>query len=683
MKKIRIRKNLSNPIKTYETSASSYWFDDIDTDFTYKVGHRKQIDYTKLAAAQRAIGNFVNIVTGKQIPVRFQNNDESYTDGKCVTIGSKIEDKNFDPAVGLALHEGSHIAFTNFKLLDGCYIGSNFHSYIAMRGGDPDMDMVENDIMRVKDLFNWIEDRRIDYHVYTNAPGYRKYYDAMYAKYFDSKIIDKGLKSDEKTDEDWDSYMFRIINLTNTNRRLDVLEVLPNVWNIIDLKNINRLKSSEDALNVAIEVYKVVSQQIKDAALLKQQTKGKKSGQQKSKSDCSSADSSCSNPDSDSIDGNINDGQSISPPKDKDELSIREQERLEKQINKQKDFLAGEPKKVGRLTKKDNAIVRSIKESGTESVPVNTGHEGGAMYNVDCIVIKKMTYSVMCHMDSIFNSYDLQKESDPDGWYNKGYADGVSQGILLGKQLGKKLQLRNEERSLKSTRLNAGKIDRRLISELGFQNASVFHRIVTDKYKNFFIHISIDASGSMGGNRFQNAIKSAVAIAQAASMTTGIRVQISFRGTSNFKGSMEKTVTVYAYDSAKDKMSKIKRYFKYLQCFGCTPEGLAFKSILPYIKQDAKGDECIFINYSDGAPSSVSGTAWRYNGITFTKKIVKEMRELGINVLSYFIDGTSDGWSADSFRQMYGQTAEFIDTCNLTQISKSMNRKFLEISETV
>ena len=679
MKKIRIRKSMANPVKTYETSASSYWFDDIDTDFTYKVGHRKQIDYTKLAAAQRAIGNFVNIVTGKQIPVKFQSNDESYTDGKTVTIGSKIEDKNFDPAVGLALHEGSHIAFTNFNLLDGCHIGSSFHSYIAMRGADPDMSMVEDDIMKVKDLFNWVEDRRIDYHVYTNAPGYRKYYEAMYAKYFDSKIIDKGLKSNEKTDEDWDSYMFRIINLTNPNRRLDALEVLPKVWKLIDLKNINRLKSSEDALNVAIEVYKVVSKQIKDNALQKQQDRvdkitGKKP---KSKSDCNSS-SSC-----DSIDGNINNGQSKSTPK-YEELSDREQERLAKQIYKQKDFLGGEPKKTGKLTKKDNAIVRSIKESGTESISVSTGRYGGSMYNVDCIVIKKMTYAVMCHMDDIFDSYNLQNNegADTTGYYGPG--SGVQEGILLGKQLGKKLQLRNEERSLKSTRLNAGKIDRRLISELGFQNASVFHRIVTDRYKNFFIHISIDASGSMCGRRFQNAIKSAVAIAQAASMTTGIRVQISLRGTSHLKGNSEKTVTVYAYDSAKDKMSKIKKYFPYLRTFGCTPEGLSFKSILPYIKQDAKGDECIFINYSDGAPSSVSGCAWGYNGVTFTKKVVNEMKELGINVLSYFIDGKSGyGYANDYFKQMYGNTAEFIDTCNLTQISKSMNKKFLELSETI
>ena len=654
MKKIRIRKALANPVKTYEESASSYWFDDIDTDFTYEVNNKKQVDYTKLASAQRAIGNFVSIVTGKQIPVHFQNNDQSYTDGRSVTIGSKIEDNNFDATVGLALHEGSHIALTNFKLLDGCYIGSSFHSYIAMRGGDPDMNMVESDIMQVKDLFNWVEDRRIDYHVYTNAPGYRKYYESMYAKYFNSVIVDKALQSEEKTDEDWDSYMFRIINLTNPNRKIDALEVLPIVWKTIDLKNIKRLKTSEDALNIAIEVYKIVSKQVKGSASKQQQDKSNKTSskpQSKTKSIVNS------------------------------KLSNRQQERLRKQIQKQKEFVNGKPKKVGKLSKKDNAIVKSLKESGTESNPVNTGKFGSHMYNVDAIVIKKMTHSVMCHMESIFDSRGLKENREPKSWYGPG--DGIQKGIILGKQLGKKLQLRNEEKSLKSTRLNTGKIDRRLISQLGFQNANVFHRIVTDRYKNFFIHISIDASGSMGGRRFRNAIKSAVAIAQAASMTTGIRVQISLRGTSNLEGNSEKTVTVYTYDSAVDKMSKIKKYFPYLQTFGCTPEGLSFKSILPYIKADAKGDECIFINYSDGAPSSVTGCAYTYNGIDFTRKVINEMKEIGINVLSYFIDGRSEGWCADAFRRMYGNNAEFIDTSNLTQISKSINKKFLEISETI
>ena len=47
-------------------NASSFWLgDDFDSSFNTDHG----VDYTKLAATQRAIGNFVNIVTGKQIPV--------------------------------------------------------------------------------------------------------------------------------------------------------------------------------------------------------------------------------------------------------------------------------------------------------------------------------------------------------------------------------------------------------------------------------------------------------------------------------------------------------------------------------------------------------------------------------------------------------------------------------------
>jgi len=667
MKKIRIRKTISNPIKTYETSASSYWFDDIDTDFSYKVNNKRHVDHTKLAAAQRAIGNFVNIVTGKQIPVHFQNNDESYTDGKSVTIGSKIEDKHFDSTVGLALHEGSHIALTNFKLLDNVHVGSKFHSHIAMRGGDPNMDMISDDILKVKDLFNWVEDRRIDYHIYTTAPGYRRYYESMYDKYFNAKIVDKALASEEKTDEDWDSYMFRIINLTNPNRRLNSLKSLSKVWKLIDLKNINRLTTSEDALNIAIEVYKEVKKQIDTSKQASASNTKPGNGEEIKEAKYKITNNSARG--------------SNKPINKNNELSKRELERLEKQIEKQEDFVNGNAKKVGKLSKKDTQIVKSLKESGTENNPVNVGM-AGTINNVDAIVIKKMTYSVMCHMNSIFNSTALERNREPVGYYSLG--DSVPKGILLGKQLGKKLQLRNEERSLKSTRLNAGKIDRRLISQLGFQNSSIFHRIVTDRFKNFFIHISIDASGSMSGRRFQNAIKSAVAIAQAASMTSGIRVQISLRGTSNLNGNTEKTVTVYAYDSAVDKMSKIKKYFPYLQTFGCTPEGISFKSILPYIKTDAKGDESIFINYSDGAPSSVTGCDWSYSGIEFTKKVVNEMKELGINVLSYFIDGKAEnGWAGRYFKNMYGKNAEFIDTSNLTQISRSMNNKFLELSESI
>ncbi len=55
--------------------------------------------------------------------------------------------------------------------------------------------------------------RRIDNYIFTSSPGYKGYYHSMYEKYFYAKIVDKALTSNEYTDENLDSYMFRLINL--------------------------------------------------------------------------------------------------------------------------------------------------------------------------------------------------------------------------------------------------------------------------------------------------------------------------------------------------------------------------------------------------------------------------------------------------------------------------------------
>ena len=113
--------------KSKSTSThSSYWLkdwedDDILLDSMTEV-QRKSHDVYRLAAAKRAISNFVNIVTNKQIPVKFNTRGQSYTDGETVVIGADVvEPKDFDIAVGLALHEGSHIKLSDFNLLQAIY----------------------------------------------------------------------------------------------------------------------------------------------------------------------------------------------------------------------------------------------------------------------------------------------------------------------------------------------------------------------------------------------------------------------------------------------------------------------------------------------------------------------------------------------------------------------------------
>ena len=683
------------PGSAFKKYASSFWLDrDFDTSF--KSGG--SVDYTKLAAAQRAIGNFVNIVTGQQIPVVFQNNDASYTDGNSVTIGTKLDGTNFDPAVGLALHEGSHIAYTDFSLFKTpsgtkayTLSATKFASILNNTDGIDSVTLDEKKYGIIKDLLNWIEDRRIDYKIYTLAPGYRMYYESMYSKYFNDKIIDTALISRAKVKEDWDCYMFHIINFTNVNRKLDSLIQLREVWNLIDLGNIQRLTSTMDALMLSCEVYKLIAPAVMRVELeeVEQIFKDKEASDGENKD--GETDFNIlpgGKPGGDAGD----DGDESGDEEDDDEedfpdLSDKDKEKLEKAIDAQRDFLNGDQKKTGKLSKSQSRLVNAMRESGTETREVNTSLDG-KMNPIVTVVIKKLTPGVITAMPNLFASQApdiIQGKYALDSYAGReahGNEAAVNRGLLLGKQLGNKLQLRNADRSLKSTRLGAGKIDRRLVAQLGFDNVNVFHRIVTDRFKNYFIHISIDASGSMGGDKMHQAITSAVAIAQAASMTTGIRVQISVRGTESQSGGIERCVTIYAYDSAHDKMSKIRNYFKYLSTYGCTPEGLAFKSIEKDLRADAKGDELIFINYSDGAPTGVNGTGAAYNGVAFTRKVIGEMREIGMNIISYFIYEHSV-YDSDrrNFKTMYGPDSKFIRPDSVTDIAKTINQKFLEIAK--
>jgi len=132
-------------------------------------------DYIKLAATKRAIGNFVSIVTGKSFPVIYNSGNDSYTDGRSVVISSKVDDGNFDSTVGLALHEGSHCALTDFKLIER--VKSDCIS------AHPDGINWQEQFHEIKDILNYVEDRRIDFFIYSTAPGYKAYYKAMYKKY--------------------------------------------------------------------------------------------------------------------------------------------------------------------------------------------------------------------------------------------------------------------------------------------------------------------------------------------------------------------------------------------------------------------------------------------------------------------------------------------------------------------
>ena len=701
---------------------SSFWadndWDNRRTDILddVEVPKKKGVDHIKLASYRRAISNFVTIVTNQSdIPVRFQSNDNSYTDGKVVTIGSKIDEKNFDPVVGLALHEGSHIKLSDFDFLRN--LESNIPQEVFLDGekvGFGKWDVVGH----IKSLLNYVEDRRIDYYVFSNSPGYKGYYHSMYDKYFHSKVIDKALLTDSHTSLDWDSYIMRIINLTNKNRRLDVLPNLDKIYTLIfGGGRVKKLSSTEDAFNVAVEIYRLILEVLPEVTYDENGNPIDTSGMDSSgESGGGNGDAGTElsddefqdlldNMDSQDGMGGSDSGSSIEIPSTSDsnhsasgtdekgnqiELTPKQQKQLMNHIEKQKDFNNGDTKKVGKLTKKDSAIVKTMEEAGVENVKAGEGI-GGREYDysrgeylpgkgTEVIYVKKLTQTMID--ENLFpsvlrgrNSYYYNSDRDNEM---------MSQGLSLGTKLGRKLQVRGESRDLKWTRLNSGKIDKRLIAELGFGNERVFNTTFVDKYSDAFLHISVDASGSMGGDKWFKTMISTIAICKAVDMIQGVDVMVTFRSThdTNQRGGVTRPLILVAYDSRVDKFTKVKKMFPSIYPGGTTPEGLCFEAIMKDVIPTSNNRDSYFLNISDGMPmfSNSELNYYHQDAVEHTRTQVDNFRKMGIKVLSYFVSDSSYGREDNvrDFKRMYGKDAEMIDLSSVVQISKTMNEKFLE-----
>ena len=642
---------------------SSFW-DSLDV-YNSKEASSGSRDALQLSKYQSAISNFVNILTNRRdITVKF-NGDDSYTDGHSITIGGNVSDRNFDPIVGLALHEASHCLLTDFKVL------KNLLSYSTNKL--PTISEIH--IARIKDILNVIEDRRIDYYIFKNSPGYRGYYDSLYDKYFNSKTITKALELKVKCDgNSFDDYMFHIINFTNPNRDLDALPALREIWELIDIKNIERIENTQQSLDLALQVYELITKSISENS--NQNSEQSEQGNEIS----GSSDADGEGKESDDPNGGQAGGQSA--------LSDRELEKLKSDIKKQKDFLDGAIKKT-KLNKGLAKDVKNIINSDIHSTEVfnmdvdeYVGIRNYLPKKLPCTVIKKFNESTI--ETSIFRDGFGKSDKKLYKLYN-GYGeleeiDIVQSGLQLGTRLGKLIQVRNESRDTTYNRQHKGRLDKRMISALGYDYESVFSTTHIEKFTDAFMHISVDASGSMAGVKWAKTQIAVIAMAKAASMVKNLDVIISYRSTHrNSTGWANVTpLVLIAYDSRVDSLNKIKKLFHYIHCEGATPEGLCFEAIQDLILESNQNRDSYFINFSDGAPH-IYCNKFEYIGdiaIKHTKSEIDKMRKKGVKVLSYFIAGPYSG-GLSTFNKMYGKSAEFVDVSQITKLAKSINKMFI------
>ena len=638
----------------------------------------------RLSSARRAVANYVSILTNQNIPVVFNDSAVNCTDGKLVYISSDITKKdNFDVAVGLALHEGSHIKYSDFELFKTVWMNvpRDIYNYTEK------LSISKDEVGKTcQTILNYVEDRFIDYTVHRNAPGYRGYYDALYDEYFNNKVISDALDSDMYRTLSIDSYMYRIINLTNPNTNLKALPGLYDIAKELDLTNISRLTTPKDRLNVAYKIAEIVFKNINEH-------NQKQTGPGFDQNDSGVPDNSNGMPgdgesgkSTDDVLGGTestvtSDNAAVTSDVGTDaNVSKTKQSKIAKSFEKQKDFLAGKIKKK-KVSKREKTMLDVLEKSQIDLVPVaqEMMKASGFVGSVECILVKNMTKELILSEEFPMSIGANNESSRTELQKN------VDAGIVLGTKLGRRLQIRNEINIDKFTRRNLGKIDKRLMHELGFEtDTNIFYSTFTNKYKKVNFHISVDASASMRGPKWNRTIKLCVALAKATSMIDNVDLTISFRTTMSYN-----PYIVVAYNSKVDKFSKIKNLFSYLIPVNTTPEGLCFEALMKFLPKADTNTNSYFVNISDGEPcfyynNTSSGIAFSYrdkSACEHTRTQVRKIKESGYNIISYFVsdyDNFGIEVLRQNFKTMYGSDSHFINVENLNQIVKTVNGKMME-----
>lgn len=689
-------------------SSSNYWLK--DSIFEKKQSQffdepetlekESKYDHFQLAQYQRAISNFVRIMTGRNdIVVKYNSKGENYTDGKTIALSPNIKEKEFDTAVGLALHEASHILHSDFEMLKKVM--------------DDNRSVHGTTVAERKKLFwNLVEDLYIDATTYRDAPGYRGYYSSLYQRYFGDKKIVEGLHSQDYAVPTWDNYLFHLINIRNPQRNLQALPGLQKMFTMLDLPNITRLSGGMDArLVLAQSLYDecakyidAVQEMMQEMAKMGQQSQAgsgggegdgggsgeinydqlnemlEKMGEQMGDegNEVGNEDGE-GNGDKFTASNGVNIQEEIEDTNyvDMDKLSDKAKTALEKMFAQQKDFVRGIPRKA-RLNRVDQQKVDAYASVDIEKKVVGS-NSAFSKKGLPLYIIKGVSESFI---DSVGSTYGFRH------WVADHSKRNIEDGINRGKMLAKKLQLRNEERVLKTSRLDSGKIDKRLLHEIGFDNFDIFSKININAYKPSFIHISLDQSGSMGYELWSSAIQFAAMFATASKAINNIHLVITTRSSFSSAGKVsynskydQVPYMMTIFDSKKHGINHIRKFFPRLQANSLTPEGLCFDGIMQETIRMAQNTDAYFINICDGEPYiqySGNGGSFDYSGKQARKHSRDQMKRMeagGIKFITYFI---GSGRDFDKVKECYGENAVHLERASeVHKIATTMNKRLL------
>lgn len=703
---------------------SSYWMGSaLDR---YREAESDAERLMQLSSIRKGIANFVNILTGTDIPVKFSSGEMSYTDGQnVVVISARNKPGEFDAQVGRALHEATHVVRSQrvFAWL------RHFHR-IPTRFVDQDLAdagmKVGRDRVKVgKDLtlmVNFLEDRRNDLWGYKQAPGYRPYYDSHYSQCFYSKEIDEALHHPKFRIPCMKVWELHILNMFSAKADADALPGLRKVWEIIDLPNIDRhdddpkwepweegarqnpklgeaygldspktgIHYEDSVLPMMLVDAKSVLRIIYDNAVVIDPNAPPEDHGGDSEMNDFGAEPQPGEEFSDLENYDMpgegeGDGEGKGLPSDKPFKPLTPEEmkklidKVKKALRRQAAEVMGQAKKDS-LSAEDAETVNHLEASDAEMREVFDAELGNAKCKV--IVYKKVNEDTLRIPSLGFSTIQQgQLQVCPAS------VKAVTDGKILGNLLAHKIRVMNDEGIVRVSRQKQGRFDKRLAASIAVDNDNLFFKTHTAQLEPVMVDLSIDASGSMAGEKWQKAMTLSIALAVAAAKIRSFRIRI------NVRASWGDTANVgVIYDSKRDHIKKIDTLFKYISPNGGTPEGLCYDAMSKELLEEIKQIRRFFINLSDGEPSFGFGG---HNGqphvgyygppaCKHTKKQVDKLRQLGVRIMSFFIcehwqnaSQLNTGGLHSQFQMMYGTDALYINPSDITEIAFSLNKKFL------
>ena len=628
---------------------SDYWLENRNPDLN---------DLFDLLKLQHAVANFVKIISGRDIPVEFKTGNEKSTGDKII-ISADLS--NIDATVGLAIHETLSFLYTTNWITSRLITLVN-DDYALRFQPDAKQRISEQTsafsslyktkkrvITEMETIYNLIEYWRLDDLAVRTSPGYKGYIAETYRwffnpdetmKVFNVLLFTFGFQTpwaNEVPQMKWNaalcaidtqiiySYNYReICNIPLEPQENQLYFLHHELKSMIDIDNISRLKSSEDSLHLAIQVWEYIKKAQNNQPTIIQY-----------------------------------ENAPVEKP------SKFEEPDLEKTVSRitQAAALDMEKKAISVSHKESLKILSSDSSNKNQSYYDNRRIQVVLLRGLDRDRVFSGRYT-------FFDTENTHRNEQ-----------AISDGIRLGKQLARRLLFRNNERQTHFPRLQQGKIDKRLLHSVACGNDAIFYREKEESFPAVNFHISIDGSHSMQGNCFWQSLKTAVAIAQAAHLIKNINVCISFRFHVNIEGAPLPLVLI-AYDSKKDKIGQIKQFFPFLKASGPTAEGLCYPVISDFMEKAAGGkSENYFINFYDGMPGFVIDDQCCYEGKTAMEHVREEvlrMKRKGIHVLSYYI--VSEKWRIDNVKStfadcqyMYGKEAKMININDLSELAQSLN----------